>query len=118
MKLDEALIKEIERSVIYAARSVFGHKAIKTHIDARGRVYNGCDYLEEIKQDMLLKILEDRSGSFEKAIVSSKKDFMNLVMRSARNLSKNQIRDAREIPFSQSDTDFSGEHEDDEPLTD
>ena len=113
MQLTDELIKELQRAIAYAARGVLGHKATMTHEDSRGRLYNGCDYIDEITQSMLLKILIDKGGRFEKAFVLRKKGFMNLVMRSARNMTKNHIRDASyEVPCSQLDTGKSEEFED------
>jgi hypothetical protein len=84
-----------------------------THEDSRGRLYNGCDYIDEITQSMLLKILIDKGGRFEKAFVLRKKGFMNLVMKATRDMTKNHIRDASyEVPCSQLDTGKSEEFED------
>jgi len=109
VRLTDELVKELQNAISYAARGILGHKAIMTHKDRRGRLYNGCDYIDEITQSMLLKILVDRGGRFERAMESSKKDFMNLVMKSARNLTKDHLRDAREVPSSQLLTDRKDE---------
>ena len=113
MQLTDELIFEIERAVIYAARGILGYRSTMTYTDHRDRLYNGCDYLDEIKQSMLLKILEDKGGRFEKAFISSKKGFMNLVMKAARDLTKNYLRNAREVPCSQIDGYFSEGNDDD-----
>lgn len=116
MRLTDEMIKELQKAIPYAARGILGHKSIMTHEDHRGRLYNGCDYIEEITQSMLLKILVDRGGRFEKALSSSKKGFMNLVMKAARDLTKNYLRDAREVPCSQLLTEDGDGSGGDDPL--
>ena len=116
MRLTDELIIELQKAIPYAARGVLGHKAIMTHEDRYGRLYNGCDYIEEITQSMLLKILVDRGGRFEKAFTSGKKGFMNLVMKAARDLTKDHLRNAREVPCSQLYTDDIDDSDKDDPL--
>jgi hypothetical protein len=52
---------------------------------------------------MLLKILEDKGGRFEKAFKVGKKYFIGLVMKASRDATKNYLRDCREVPISQLD---------------
>lgn len=111
MQLTDELVKEVQRSVKYAARGILGRGAVATDIDDHGMMYNGCDYLDEISQSMLLKILEDKGRRFEIAFEKGKIDFMNLVMRASRNLTKDYLRNAKEVPFSQLDA-YDGDHED------
>jgi len=106
MHLTDDLIARLQNKMIpHAIRGILGHKATMTHEDHHGRLYHGCDYMDEITQSMLLKILIDSGGRFEKAFKKSEKDFINLVMKASRNLTKDWIRNAREVPISQLDTD-------------
>ena len=105
VQLSDELIKELHKVIGYAARLVLDPKAAMTHEDSRGRLYNGCDYQEELIQSMLLKMLVDKGSRFERAYILGKKYFMNLVIRSARNMTIDYLRhESHEVPCSQVDT--------------
>jgi hypothetical protein len=111
MQLSDDLIAELQRWIPYAVRQILPRAAALPSTDGRDRLYRGNDYQEEITQSMLLKILEDKGERFEKAFEISKKCFINLVMKASRNLTKDYLRNDKEVPFSQLDA-YDGNHED------
>lgn len=116
VQLTDDLIKELQKIIPYAVRGVLGYKSVMTHEDSHGRLYHGCDYIDEITQSMLLIMLEDKQQWFEKAAKRGKKSLMRLVVNASRNLTIDLLRKIKEVPISQLDTpdDDQGNDESDD----
>jgi hypothetical protein len=111
MQLSDDLIAELQRWIPYAVRQILSRNETKPSFDSGGNPYRGNDHQEEVTQSMLLKILVDRGGRFERAFEKSKKGFINLVMKASRDLTVDRLRKIKEVPFSQLDA-YDGNHED------